>query len=208
MVKLKGPSVSAAASGAVADALVFSKTRKTAYLKKHSKPKNPQTPSQVSMRAMIAFLAQNWRNLSASDQNTWANAATPRHIAPYHAFVAANSKRWRNFLRPSKQDPATETFPRPASPGFLLTVNLQLVTLQAWPRDPTEIWGYSVHRSLATPFTHAYDNTVSFILQVGIGNSYGTDGPLDPGTYYYKVAPFGPTGIWGWWSATRTAVIT
>lgn len=208
MVKLKAPSVSTQASGAIADTLVYSKTKKTAYLKKHSKPKNPKTPKQVATRAMITFLANNWRQLSTPQQDTWDDEAVRKQIGPYHAFIAANGKRWGHFLRPSKEDPAAETMPRPASPGFLLTVNLQLLTLESWPRDPTEVWGYTLHQSPTTPFTHTHDNTVALITQIGVAHMLTNHGPLEPGTYYYKIAPFTPTGLWGWWSATRTAVIT
>jgi len=53
---------------------VASRNKAGAYFRKNTKPTNPQTAAQSAVRALLAALAQAWRNLSAANKATWDNA--------------------------------------------------------------------------------------------------------------------------------------
>ena len=57
MVKLTGPAIAQGAAGQLAGELIFSDWKGRAYLKKHRKPKQPRTPPQLAMCAMLRFLS-------------------------------------------------------------------------------------------------------------------------------------------------------
>lgn len=208
MVKLTGPAQSIMASGSLADALTFARNNKTAYVKKHAKPTNPRSPTQVSTRAMVAFLAENWKRLSAADMATWFEEATRRKIANYHAFMAANTVRWRTTRFPSKQDPATENPPGPAGTGFVMyptyrTANMRII-------KPTgEIpWGIAIFRAQQSGFQWERSNMVGIKLQDIDADVWWYDRDLQPGQYWYRIFGFSASGHRSAYSTYRTVVIT
>lgn len=208
MVRTKGPAQSLKASGKLANALVFAQTNRTPYVKKHAAPANPRSPTQVSARAMVAFLAENWKGLSAADMATWFDRATERKIANYHAYMAANAVRWRTTRWPSKQDPATETPPGPNAPGFVMyptfrTANMRIV-------KPTgEIpWGITIFRSTTPGFTWSRNNMVSVKLQDVDADVWWYDRDLQPGTYYYRIFGFSASGHRSGYGTIRSVTIT
>lgn len=95
-----------AASGSLAGQLIFSSSKGRAYLKRHKKPKQPDTAGQVAMRAMMAFLSQKWKTLNQAQQDTWAEEAHKHNLAPFNIFQRENLQRWRNYLAPSRVHPA------------------------------------------------------------------------------------------------------
>lgn len=108
MVKLRAPALGRDASGSLAGQVIFSTWKGKPYVKKHTKPKQPRTPKQVSMRAMMAFLSKQWSGLADVDQATWQNLALASQISPFNAYQKENLKRWRNYQAPSNVYPATQ----------------------------------------------------------------------------------------------------
>ena len=113
MVKLTGPGLANEASGSLAGQLTFSNWKGKAYLKKHTKPKQPRTPRQLSMRHTMTFLSQEWNAIPPVYHATWDDLARASNISPFNAYQKVNLQRWRNFQAPSILSPVTETGPIP-----------------------------------------------------------------------------------------------
>ena len=194
-MKLKGPSLSPEASGSLADVLTFSRSAKSPYAKKHAAPSNPKSGPQTAVRAMMRFLSQNWITLSPADVLTWETLAYDRQIAPYHAYIAENMKRWKTHRFPSKAYPATETVVIPATiyqNAFGGKAHIRVELVNGGGFLP---WGFATYRR-TTPFGPlTWDQIVNVILRVGTGWNKWNDTPLTPGTYYYRSATFTDTGF-------------
>lgn len=208
MVKLKGPMHSTTASGKLAKALIFFNNKDTAYARKYAPPLNPKSPTQTSTRAMVAFLAQHWKNLTAAQMATWFSRATETRIANYHAYMAANTVRWRTTRYPSKQDPATETPPGPNATGYSMwptyrTANMRII-------KPTgEIpWGIAIFRSMTPGFPTDRPHLVGMKLQDVDADVWWYDRDLLPGTYYYRIFGFNASGHRSAYSSYRSVTIT
>lgn len=195
MVKTKGPIQSLTASGSLADVLTFAHTNRTPYAKKHAAPTNPRSPTQVSARAMVAFLAENWKRLSSANMATWFDRATQRKIANYHAYVGANTARWMNTRFPSKQDPATETPPPPTWANMTVFPTYRTANMRVnAPTGPIP-WGLTVHRSMSSGFSWTRSNMIDVILQDVDDVVWWHDRDMQPGTYYYRIIAFNPSGL-------------
>jgi len=207
MVKTKGPAHSLKASGKLADALVFAQTNRTPYVKKHAAPANPRSPTQVSSRAMVAFLAQQWKNLSPADMATWFDRATQRKIANYHAYMAANAVRWRTTRWPSKQDPATETPPAPTFANMVMYPTFRTANMRVIKPAGAIPWGLTVHRSTSSGFSWQRSNMIHVILQDVDADVWWYDRDLLPGTYYYRIKAFNASGLEAGQSTQRAVTI-
>lgn len=194
-MKLTGPSISTAASGSLADILTYSRGKKTAYAKQHAAPTNPKSGPQTSIRAMVAFLSRNWRTLSTADVETWRPLANDLHVAPYHAFIAENMKRWKTFRFPSKAYPATETTVIPAviyQQAFDGKAHIKI-----WRASGAGIlpWGYLTYRSPLPFAAGVWDQCVNVMLRDPAATTKWNDTPLPPGHYYYRTSSFTDTGF-------------
>ena len=207
-MKLKGPSVSPAASGSLADVLTFSHGKKNPYAKQHAAPRNPQTPAQVGVRAMISFLSKIWKTLPYADADTWQPLAQDFEIAPYQAFIGYNMKRWRTFRFPTKAHPAAETpvaLPTIWQSAFGGKAHIR-IELQTAP-GPTP-WGYITFRQ-PTPFPDpTNDKCVAVLPYAPTGAVTWYDTPLEPGTYWYRTQSFTDTGYPRSTSAQDSATAT
>lgn len=208
MVKLTGPMHSTTALGTVAKTLIFSQSKNTNYMKTHAAPKNPKTDLQVSVRALVKFLSENWKTLSLAQQQSWFLKATSKNIHLYHAYIGANQSRWTTFRAPSKQDPATETLPAPANPLITAFPSGSTAVLRIWSPTGAMPWGLFIHRGTITNFPRLRENVIGILLQDIAADVYYYDKNLTPGTYYYRAIPFTETGLKGPNSAQRTVVIT
>lgn len=207
MVKLTGPCLSTEAHGKLANAVAFTTSKRGTSLKKHQAPKQPNTGKQLSARAIIKWLSENWKLLSDPQKATWTARAQHLHVARYHAFIAYNADRWNNFLAPSKEYPATETPPGPNSPTFQLLPRIKMARLRIGIPTGSIPWGLAVQRSTSPIGIPTHDTTVHFMLQDAASVVFWFDTPLATGTYYYKVQPFTETGLKGTGSPVRTVVI-
>ncbi len=208
MVKLKGPSLSTEASGKLANAIIFSASKKRAYLKSHAKPANPRTGPQTSIRAAMKFLSQAWKLLTPKDQATWNELAHQEMAAPYHAFIAYNHARWAEFLAPSKTYPAPEVGPPIPRPLIVATGGVGMVNLLNRQQYPYNDWGAFYFRSTNPLMISHHNNCVLWMpLQAILINRY-VDTPLEPGTYYYQARNFSVDGLTSPDAGPRTAIVT
>ncbi|KKM75495.1 hypothetical protein LCGC14_1389700 [marine sediment metagenome] len=94
MATLTGPMLSLEARGALAKTLTFRHIRGRATVGRFLVPPNPKTPAQISIRGMNRRLAQAWQSISTANKATWQTDAEQKRIAPYHAYLSLNMKRW------------------------------------------------------------------------------------------------------------------
>lgn len=196
MATTRGPLLGLGAHGAVGGAMIFSNWKGRSTVKFSPSVTNPNTPSQVSRRAMLRFLGRNFGTLSAAEIATYSTLALNGEISTYNAWVAYNMDRWNNFLWPSKAYPATEATDS-APMSFVATTALKrsVKVTVVWP-TPFNNWGLIIHRSTSSGFTPSLANAIRVLLWESPMSSTinWTDGPLSPDTYYYRLAMFSDTG--------------
>jgi len=186
MVKVNGPMMSMDASGKLAGALVFSKWKGRNYVRSLVTPSNPKSGGQVGVRAMFAFLAQQWDGLGAPAKASWQTLADQTTISPFNAFMSANQKRWRNFLGPGQDYPITEagtpgTYANEAATGGIrqIDIEIEVTTLE-------DAWGVAIFRDLTTAFSTAFSNCIAVIPTQSAAVFHYIDTPLVPDEYFYN----------------------
>jgi len=190
MVRVKAPALSLEASGSLANALVFSKWKGRPYVRSLVTPANPKSGGQVGMRQMLKWLSQEWSGLTAGPQATWETRANQQIISPFNAYVGYNQFRWRDFLAPSKQDPADTGDSNPVVGVTTAVAGVRSITLTIPITTANDGWGVCVFRSLTTAFATAFDNMISIGAVDGTNNIVVVDSPLVPDTYYYNFRAF------------------
>ncbi len=160
MVRVNGPMMSLAASGTLANTIVFSTWKGRPYVRERVIPSNPKSGGQVGRRAMFTFLTQGWAALSTVEKATWETLADQDTISPFNAYVKANMAGWHNFLAASQDEPATRT-------GTNSDVALQSA---AWEENRIKLtttgsilndaWGLILYASLSGGFTPAVGNAI------------------------------------------------
>lgn len=208
MVKVAAPMLSLDASGTIANSMTFSKWKGRNYVRTRVIPSNPKTAKQTGIRAIIAFLGQEWATVGASPAATWEEPAKQSNIAPFNSFVGVNAFDWRNGKWPSKSYPAARSSTAPSAPTVSATGGQREVSLNITKGATAPTWGYSIHRANATGLTPAWTNAVALVPKDGSGNATFIDSPLDAGTYYYKVVPFNEDGKPGSASSEANATVT
>jgi len=207
MVKLKGPAYSLDGTGSVADVMALAKSKRGTYAKKHAAPANPKTKPQMSVRALMSFLAQQWRELTTAEQATWADLAEARGVAPYHEFVAHNHHRWTTNRTPTKEYPATESSTPPKANNLIGTPGVQCANLKFLLQVPWPTWGYVLYRSIVPSYTAQRTDAIAMIECRVPGHTYYRDTPLPAGTYYYRHRGFNDDGLQGaLWSQVTVVV--
>jgi len=186
MVTLKGPSISHAAGGALADVLTFTKTKRGTSAKKYSAPAQPRSGAQISVRAMIRFLSQWWSTLTPAQKASWNFLALDAQVAPYHAFIRGNMQRWNNFLTPSKEYPATQILV-PTSPSDNLGhADVDSAHLSQHFYYPSDNIGAVWYRDTVDAFPLTPDRVV-YVQHRLMTKPWGRwrDTPLSTGSYWY-----------------------
>lgn len=209
MVKLTGPGLGAAASGTLADELIFSNWKGKAYLKKYAKPKQPRTADQVAMRAILSFLSKAWAAISSADQATWDQLAEPSRISPFNAYQRENLKRWRTFLPPSTTYPPGTGIQHGSTTGYgvvgqrrkmLCTFNI--LTLPV-------LWGLTIHHVSGDLVPIKWNDLVHIEHITHTGWYTFTIGPFEPGLVWLCFNRFNTDALFStyhyWLSDTVTA---
>lgn len=210
MVKLRGPGLSASASGSLADALTFSSSKGRAYLKHKPTPAQPRSGNQISMRAMMQFLSQQWQNLTAGNQATWAIAYPDPLLSAYNAFIKHNLNRWRNHKPPSKEYPAAETGAAGDNPNLGAHNGVRHIDIAAGDdMGVAQLWGFLIfHSATATPDAD-FDKLVKIIRAEDLNAHWWNHSPLPTGTHYYRAITFTTSGKCNWSQAlTDSGVVT
>lgn len=97
MAKVTGPLGSIAAAGKLGNAIQFQNWKGRCYVAKRRRPRQPRTESQRAARIMMTFLAQQWHNLTAGQQDTWANVNLEPPNTPYTNWIAENINRYKQL---------------------------------------------------------------------------------------------------------------
>lgn len=197
MAIVKGPAMSLDASGSLAGAIVFSKWKGRNYIRQLVTPANPRSGSQTGFRASMRFLSQIWAGLSDANKATWEDRAADMIVSEFNAFTSYNQKRWRNFLTPSKEDPAAMASGAPTAATGAAVAGVRMATVTLTDTGTAPDWGYVLFRSLSTGFTPAISNALYIVPWSGAATTVIIDTPMDPATYYYRSMGFNDDGIVG-----------
>ena len=210
MVKLKGPGLSAAASGSLGNVLTFSSSKGRAYVKHHPTPAQPRSGNQVSMRTMMQFLSQQWANLTTVNQATWLNAYPDPSLSLYNSFIKYNLEHWRSLKAPSQWYPPPRHGTVGANINLNATGNTRHVKIQA-QSEPIifELWGFLLFHSTSSTPAADFDKLIHIIYITNTSWHTWTHTPLDPGTHYYRITGFSTSGKLDLAkTATDSAVVT
>jgi hypothetical protein len=196
------------ASGKLGNCLVFAKWKGRAYARSLVKPHNPKLPAQVGIRAMMRFLSQVWKTLSAPNQTTWDALAEATNISPFNAYIAYNMRRWRSGNPPTKTYPADEESDALTVSDMTTVGAPRHVDVSLTPSADTDIWGFVLCRSQTTGFTPSWANCIRVLDAAGPDEITWVDAPLDAGVYYYRAAVINVDGVIGAYHAQTTATVT
>lgn len=209
MARVTGPLFSLDASGKVGGALVFSRWKGRSYVRRLVIPSNPKSGSQLGMRAMIAFLSQQWQNLTSANQASWQTLADATNISPFNAYVQFNQRNWRNFLAPGFNYPLARVQVQDALTAETATAGVRQITLDVTVADVTGTnWGVCIFRALASPVTTAWSNCIAVVLGESSDDVVYVDSPLAPDTYYYNFRAFTEDGLLGVEETEVNATVT
>lgn len=198
MATVKGPLFSLDASGTVGGAVVYAKWKGRNYVRRHAIPANPKSDGQLSVRAMMKFLAQFWTNLATVQQTDWETRAKVTNISPFNAYVAYNMARWGNFDLPSKLDPALEVGVIGAIANTAATAVSRGITLSADLTTINNNWAFQWFRSTTTGFTASRSNMIRVQPALTIDTFTWLDSPLTVGTeYFYLLRGITDDGVAG-----------
>ncbi len=205
MVRVRGPMLSEDARGSLGSAVNFSKNRDVNYARKIPRPVDPKTASQVSSRAMLAFLSKAWHNLSLPIKETWEVSSPPEGYTPYNAFLSANLSAWNLVNAPSQANAPRGPNPRISRPTLFLTAAVKQITLSIADGVTPPSWGWAIHRTLTPIWSIARDNLL-VVVPRSVTPTHYLDAPLISGTtYYYAIRGFSDDGWWGTPSFIRNA---
>lgn len=164
MVKLKGPLGSQTASGSIGDAVTFSSNKGRAYARTKVDTPNPDTPPQVSRRALWTFLAKAWFAISDPNKATWTPLAQKQSISEFNAYLAYNSANWLNYLPPSKTYPAARVLPSSDRQFALIEWVEHQVRLRTTAATANSQWGLIIHQDYPIDYTATIDTPIIFEL--------------------------------------------
>lgn len=118
-------------------------------------------------------------------------------VSTFNAFTSYNQLRWRNFLTPSKEDPAAEVSSPALAATGVATAGVRMATITLTDGATPPDWGYVLFRDLETAFDPAISNAIALIPWDDGGVTTYIDTPLEPDTYYYRSRGFNDDGIPG-----------
>lgn len=87
MAITRGPLLSMDASGKIGDVMVFSKWKGRNYARKYVIPENPESTTQVNVRAAMALLVAEWQGESAPDKLIWDTFAAQFNMSGFNQYV-------------------------------------------------------------------------------------------------------------------------
>ena len=208
VVKLTGPGLGQKASGSLAGQLTFSNWKDKGYLKVHRKPKQPRSPAQVSLRATMAFLSQQWSTIVAADQATWLNLARASEISPFNAYQAYNIKRARNNQRSTKAYPALELPLYAVSAGWYATGGVRQIEIGLTITDRRDAWASTQCHVPGTGIVPDWNQFIKFLAMPATGPVSWIWKPLPAGTYWIGFGQATVTGKQYDTDLWRSAVVT
>lgn len=207
MVKVLAPAMSLEASGQIGGVMVFSRWKGRPYARALVKPHNPKTQGQTGIRAMLAWLATQWKNLSDPEQASWVDLAAATNVLPFNSYVAHNMRRWRENKGPTQEYPAAETATA-VTITLSVTGGARCMDISVDPSAATIGWGIAIFRHTVTGLGKVYNRLIKIVAINGTDAVLWTDAPLDAGTYYYTAAFVTDSGILGAAAVEDSDVVT
>lgn len=202
--KLDGPLMSMGASGSIGGILTFGSNKGRNFVRQLVIPANPNTPAQQGVRSMMKFVGGEWAQLDPADQATWETRAAQTNISPFNAFSSKAMDNWSNGLAAQRQDPAETASAGAAVTSITDDVVERRATVEWTDSVTADQFGVIIYISLTTGFTPGRNNAVG-VIDIGV-ESFITK-TLDPGTYFYVLAPFNIAGVIGTLSAEGSFTI-
>jgi len=208
MARVQGPLFSLGASGKLGGAIVFAIWKGRAYVRELVKPANPKSDKQLSVRAMMKFLSQEWSGIGSPAQVTWEDLADADVVSPFNAYIKKNLRRWRNFLGIGQDaDPAAgDNGPTNGAGSAAGGVRMATVTMAV--TTVADAWGLAIFRKTGSAVTAAFDNLVAVLPYDGTNDVVFVDTPLDPATYHYDFMSITKDGLFTDETDPVNAVVT
>ena len=197
MVKTYGPMFSLDASGTIANAITFSKWKGRSYARQRVIPSNPKSVLQVSMRAMMKFLTQEWAGIESTPKGSWDERAAAANISPFNSFIGVNQSLWREFSTPSQTDPIPLTGTLPVAVLTSAVGGPAHMDVTFTITTPNDAWGVILFRSPTGTFTPSISNAIAVLPYTTAAAHVYTDSNLVAGAYYYDARWFTKEGVMG-----------
>lgn len=163
---------------------------------------------QISARAMMSFLAQQWAALHTAYKTSWETLAQTLGLPPYNAYLSVNLERWAQFKAPSKTHPITGIGTLPTADFNSATGHPGYATLNFTIDRDRDGWALLIFRSTTSPVVPSLQNCVAVLLTVETDPFLYDDKALDPGTYFWQARFCTHQGKMGPNETQRTAVVT
>jgi len=210
MARTVGPLMSLDASGSLAKTITFSRWKGRSYVRQLVTPANPRSELQLSTRAMMKFLSQNWTpELTAGNKATWEDIAASLAVSPFNAFIKTNLARWTQFTGPTKQTPVGAAGTAPTFTTLPLAGNGVRQATITWDLNAlNNAWGLLIFRDPVTGFTTGRDNLIGIGLLKTLTADQFIDTPVEPGTWFYNFRTFTDTGTISAALGEDSAVVT
>jgi hypothetical protein len=186
MARTTGPLFSADATGTVGKLVTHSHWKGRTYAKRSSVPTNPNSPLQVSVRALMAFLNEAWNGFAMTQANkdSWNALAARDRTTPLNAYLAHNLQRWNEFKGPvpNPTPPSAPTNPTfTANPTA--TGGKGIITI-AWDTNARNNgWGVAIHAQPGGAFTNTRANFKTMLTLELLTATTKVLRDIAPGTY-------------------------
>jgi len=185
MARVQGPLFSLGASGKLGGAVVYSTWKGRAYVRELVKPANPKSDKQLSVRAMLKFLSQEWAGIGDPAQVSWVDLAKAEVISNFNAYCKQNLRRWRNFVGIGQDAVPGALDTGPVNGAASATGGVRMCTVEMIVTTLNDAWGLAIFRKTGGAVTPAFDNLVAVLPYDGTNTIVFVDTPLDPAVYHY-----------------------
>jgi hypothetical protein len=197
MVKTTAPLASSEASGSFRKILTFGKTKGRNFLKKKPSPRDPASPAQLSIRAMMRGLQAAWTPYADDFAPAWKPTPTSTRQEAYFSFLAYNLKRWSHGDFPTVDptvltEPFETTWNEPDSEA-----QIHAIHLTASPFTLGNNLAYAVHLTLDPLEGPTKKNLVKIEINYDSLDLDLTIETKKPGDLYFHVTNLDLTGAYG-----------
>ena len=208
MARVQGPLFSLGASGKLGGAIVFATWKGRPYVRELVRPANPKSDKQLSVRAMMRFLSQEWAGIGSTPQLTWEDLADADVVSPFNAYIKKNLRRWRNFVGIGQDATPEAGDAGPTNGAASATGGVRMATVDMIVTTVADAWGLAIFRKTASAVTPAFDNLVAVLPYNGTNTIVFVDTPLEPETYHYDFYSITKDGLFTDETDAVNAVVT
>jgi len=185
MARVQGPLFSLGASGALGGAIVFAIWKGRAYVRELVRPANPKSDKQLSVRAMMKWLSQQWATNGSTAQDSWEDLADADVVSTFNAYIKKNLRRWRNFQGVGQDATPDAGDTGPVNAAATATRGVRMATVTMGVTTLNDAWGLAIFRKTGSAVTPAFDNLVAVVPYDATNDVVFVDTPLEPATYHY-----------------------